>query len=268
MNMIYKIFLVCFILLAGTSACYNDLDMVYNHQTEPVVVIEAILTNAFEPFVVLLSKSTTMNDSVGFQEIDSANVFLSNTSGWQVQLKKTANGRYESDSLQAMVGEVYKLEVQVEGKWFYAVEELLPCNIFDSLYVIHLTNSLIYKDGLYVMIKFPIPPEKTTYYRAVVSKNDSVYRGYNDLLLFETSFLQDETEVMIPYRFDSSDKVVIQAYSISASIFDYFSAYAGITQGSLSPSILPTQNPPTNIVGGALGYFQTSSVIIDSIQIP
>jgi hypothetical protein len=242
--------------------------MVYNHQAEPVVVIEAILTDIKKPFVVKLTKSTSMTDIAGFQEIDSAQVFLSKPLEWRIQLKKTATGIYECDSMQAKVGETYKLEVLVDGKWYYGVEEMLPCKIVDSLYTFNLSNSIVYKEGVYVMAKLSIPPENITYYRAVVSNNDSIYSEYSDLLLFETSFLKDETEVMLPYSFTTGDSVVIYAYSISEGMFEYFSVYARITQGFIIPSNLPMQNPPTNLIGGAVGYFQVSSVTTHTIQIP
>lgn len=267
MKLSYKILAIVFLLMAGLISCYEDLNMVYTHSAEPVVAIEAILTDTYKPFVVLLSKSTAMDDTAEYQEIDSALVFLSNSSDWRIQLKKTATGTYETDSMQAQVGETYKLEVQVDGKWYYAIEKLLPCKIVDSLYVINLTNSIVYEDGLYIMVKLSIPNENVAFYRAVVSNNDSVYNTYNDLLLFETSFVKDETEVLFPYPFISGDSVVIRAYSISERMFEYFNAYARITQGLTTPSSLPMQNPPTNIIGGAVGYFQVSSVTISSIKI-
>jgi hypothetical protein len=175
---------------------------------------------------------------------------------------------YQTDGIKGLIGHTYTLEVIYEDKIYTANEPMFVNQPIDSFYVTNIKNNIFFKDGMYIVVQINVPEGPVKYSRIIFTENDSIYSEYNDLTLFETSFIRGKSEVLIPYVYKSGDVIVLETYSLSQAVFNYFEAYYKITTGEFSASLVASHNPPSNISGGCLGYFQVSAVRQDTIIIP
>ena len=66
----------------------------------------------------------------------------------------------------------------------------------------------------------------------------------------------------------TSDIVKVNLMCIDPNIYNYFSVVKSITGKSNPVSTATPQNPPTNILGGALGYFSAYTLRSQTLIIP
>lgn len=260
MKLISKYNLLIFLVVLLFTGCYEPIDVEFPENMQPVIVIEAVLTDIDEPKTVLVSKTVNMNDSVSSIPVDSALVIISDNMGQFEILNQTAPGRYVSDKIKGITGRQYSLTVETENKHFSASETMYPCNIVDSVYFEYIDNIVIYSEGYYIKAKLNFEDDSPQFFRLLFYKNDSLYNGYQDIALFETTNIPTTLEAIIPFVLEKGDTASMKLYSLSSSVFEYFRIYSNITNVILSNSTVPPFNPPSNISGGALGYFQVSSV--------
>ena len=115
--------------------------------------------------------------------------------------------------------------------------------------------------GYYVSIYSKQNTDSTQYYRVEIEKNGKVLNDGLSLWLYEDSHLSDNYKMTIPHTFTSGDSVVVSVYSLSASVFEYFSGLSKQFSTIYSNIQPPLTNPESNIQPLALGCFQASSVI-------
>lgn len=262
-----KILIILFLFML--SSCYEDFQLSYPREISPEIVIESVFSNDSSSVHVFVSETTSVKDTNNiFKGINDAAVFISDDLGNSVQLYLSDNGKYTADNFNKKSGSTYNLKVQVGDKIFNASDKMLECNIVDSLYVEYFENKDYYEDGYYIKSSINVQEDEKQYFRLILSVNDTMFTNYIDLMLFETSLIADQSEVIIPYVYQSGDFVTMKLYSLSEEMYRYWNAYFQITTGFLGNATSPSQNPPSNISGGCLGYFQVSSVNTYVVSIP
>jgi hypothetical protein len=109
------------------------------------------------------------------------------------------------------------------------------------------------------------PRTKYTYFR----------QGYYDtivhrdsLLDFKVLFNNDQTPLYQEYNFELpftrlqvGEECIMIFRSVDKNMNDFIDAYENQTSGAPGPFQVPPANLPTNISGGAIGYFATYDVI-------
>lgn len=257
------------LIMSVFVSCFEDLPIDFPNEIVPELVIESVLRDDTNMVEVYVSETISLNDSLrDFKGLNNAKVTLSDNAGNVQQLILSNDGKYTGELLEKEVGTDFNLEVEVNDLKYSASESMFSNNIVDSIFVRYIKDKDYYEEGYYIVSSIKVNEEKKQFFRLVLTVNDIVLDNYVDLLLFETSLLANEIEVIIPYAFKSGDMAKMELFSFSEEMYRYWNAYYQITNGFLGNPTAPSQNPPSNISGGCLGYFQVSSVKTYFVEIP
>jgi hypothetical protein len=240
-------------------ACLDNETLPVYTESKSQVVIEALVSNESSRQQVIVSR-TNGGDSLQFIPVEGAEIIVSDNSGQYEQLTMEEPGYYFADGIEGIPGNTYYLNVWVNDT-LYEAEETMPFSEeFDSVRFEKFEDHSFYDDGYYIFFYSLFENDYTTYYRATINKNDTLYNSYEDLLVFDNSYTTGFMELMVPYPFQEFDTVEIKSYAISENVYKYYLQVSNLTLYSISSigSLLP--NPKSNISNGALGYFQVSDV--------
>ncbi|MGF1533697.1 MAG: DUF4249 domain-containing protein [Bernardetiaceae bacterium] len=254
------------ILMIGTllTACEQVIDLPLRSMEEPLVVIQGQVVDTVGYSWVILTQSLDFYNPTQAPRISGAQVSISDDTGNEMIFREDSPGFYvpTDPAFKGEVGRTYSLSVQVQEEFFRASSQLLPVTQIDSLTVRYVAGRPFRDDGYYLYFFAKEPPNEKNFYRWRVYLNDSLFDGFDDILLADDRFVQDNIENLeLPYAFDLGDTVALEQYSINEDVFDYYSdllSLAGNDGGLFSP---PPVNPRTNISNGGLGIFSASSLI-------
>lgn len=253
-----KNILILLVLIIQT-ACLNDETIPVFAENQNRIVIEALISNDTTRQQVIVSR-TNGGDSLRFNPVENAEVTISDHSGQYEQLSMEQPGYYYADSILGIPGNTYHLQIRIHDTLYEAVETMPFSESIDSVRFEKYEDHSVYDDGIYIILYALFKYDYTTYYRATVCKNDSVYNSYEDLLIFDNSYTSGFMELLVPYTFQESDTVEIKTYAISEDMYEYYLQVANLTLYSYGSIGSIPQNPYGNISSDALGYFQVSDV--------
>jgi len=178
------------------------------------------------------------------------------------------NGTYKPRSpYKGHVGKPYLLRVNYGGKEYVSASLMAPLIKIGSEFkpVYHAREGFI-KEGYSVSVNFSFAyPFQYTYFRAgfkneVNTKGrDSIY----DIMVMTAGkhFKYNEMQTMeIPLmRLQPNDTALLVFKSCDRSAFDYYNQISSNTL-TATPFSNPPVNLPTNILGGAIGFFAAQEV--------
>ncbi|HAM97806.1 MAG TPA: hypothetical protein DCQ26_04285 [Marinilabiliales bacterium] len=246
-------------------ACYEPLEKDLYEDYQPRLVIEGKISDQAPPFSVKVSYSAPPDSTVDFIPINEALIRIRDDSGYVETAEWSTNGTYVFNNLEAVYGYNYYLSVQIEGK-IYKAEELLPVPPIVDTFLIQYKSDAIDGKGYYFKLLLKNETESVKYYKAEVSKNDSLFNGYDDLLVFDDSYSQGMLEWTAPYAFAKGDSVTIKLHSLSENMYKYYYDLTRQTANVFSNIQPPGLNPENNLTNECLGYFQASSITrIDTV---
>ncbi len=237
-------------------------------ENESKIIIEANITDQAGPYVVKLTRSININESNIYPTINNAIVTIADNTGIKDTLKFSNEGVYKTKLIQGIYGRTYFLEVSVEGKK-YTAQSTMPKKVnLDSL---RINIFPINGENQYSIIPvYTDPIELGNGYRFIQKINDTLdnnYNIFNDNLnngkVNQRPLNNGNKDLTIKLK----DIVSVEMQCISTSAQIYFFTLS--QQGGAGPGggTVPT-NPPTNIIGGALGLFSTHTSQTKQIQIP
>jgi len=270
MNRIVLISVVIF----GLGSCETPIDLVVPN-SEPILIIESVITNDMEQWDVHLSMSQQYFDKSGLNIVSDALVTISDDRGQTDTLHHRVGGIYTTDSAKACeVRHRYTLKVVHNGKTYTASEVCKFQEPIDFLMSFELPegNGFI-EPGFYVFEKAGESEAIGDYYLWKIYRNDTFEELFGYLLdtdeFRETSFfnlnidpddpLKDRDKNILPrpfpINFDVGDTVRIEQYNISQGYFDFLAELESQLDRSGTPFDPPPVNPRSNIEGGGFGYF-------------
>jgi hypothetical protein len=202
-------------------------------------------------------------------------------------------GYYAATKLVCKVGRTYFLDVWVKDQHYTSSAYMPPVTSIDSVAVSYITRPIDKFSGYGPLLYFKdISPERN-YYIVKISRG---LRDSNGLpfssrfaqsyfaYLWSNSVLSDEflpqyvKGLSIPLGVTSSSYYVANLepgstydaclFSLTREAYDYYSVLVGTFKndgGAYSPT---PASPPSNIKGGALGFFCASSASIKSFTVP
>jgi hypothetical protein len=229
---------------------------------EPILVVQAEIAEGSTASVKLTQTLGYYQPNV-FTPITDATVTLTNDSGELEEMTLFGDSIFKTRNIKGTANTTYYLSIIYKGKTYTSVSTLYPPVLLDSV-----VPKFIHPD---------FPPYFQAYWQDPKSKDIDFYR-------FRV-FINDSTEIK-------------QNFIYSADIYDgeYFMMPIMIDQKNLNdePTFLPDDrirfdmqtlnramgefftflntysetNPPSNITGGALGYFSAYSVSSKSTIVP
>jgi hypothetical protein len=200
------------------------------------VVIEGVITNQVKPFEIKLS------------------IYRTNV------------------NRQGVVGRTYYLTVNVGASTYTANDLLTLVPPIDSLYFIYQEVGAglgIQEDGYYAYFNTTDNPTEKNYYYYEIYRNGISVLKSNQVGVYDDKFLSPVIIFSrLPGKFNSQDKLLFNYYSISEKAYTYYNGIALQLQSDGGFFGTPPANAVNNISGGALGFFQTSSIETDSLVAP
>lgn len=263
------LYFICglFLFTACEKTIQLDLD-----QSPEVVIIEGLLTDEFAKHYVKISKSVQFEDTGQTPRVENATVEVRDNEGNQWTYVEFAPGFYEAaEPFAGKVGNIYTMEVVIDDKVYTATDQLLSNGTIDSL-TIRIDEEERQDDPVYfyeVLMYLTEPPATQDYYLFKFFRDDNPLNDDG-----ETVFYTDDVAVRenvegfaIPYFFKEGNTARIELYSLTRKAFLY---YRDLQENVLNDGGLFSGQPAnvsTNIEGGALGYFQTSSKRMMEIEV-
>jgi hypothetical protein len=270
MKRIAKLLFSCLALLTAGCDVPIDLDL---DQTQPVVSIEALLTDRPGKQYVRLTLSTDFYSQSRPQSISNAIVTLKDDHGESVSFihyqgtdTDSAGMYFPPAGYAGKVGRTYTITIQAQGSVYEATDKLLRVTSIDSL--AYRPNIYAVQDPppdgkTYELLVYAKEPQNTKdYYMVKYYRNDSLtYRGDTDVYVLDDYGIgEDINGIPSSVLFAISDKAGLEMYSLSRDGFLFYNDLVTIMNsdgGMFSP---PPANPRTNFNGRVLGFFQVSAV--------
>ena len=262
------IILFSVILSISLSSCEKVIDVSLK-DSEKQYVIEGTVTDIEGGCVVRLSRTKNFNENNIFEGIGDAMVSVTDDGGNTTVLPETTSGVYRSETLTAVTGKIYTLQVSISGQTFSA-SSTMPVKVgMDSLYV--KEESFFGETVKLANVQYKDPAGKGNNYqfiqyvngikeKSIFIRDDDYSDGNTSTITLFTAPDEDEDEIK------SGDRVTVDMQCISPAIYKYwYSLDQGASGGNNSAS---PANPVTNIEGGALGYFSVHTVESKTVVVP
>lgn len=261
-------FLISVLFVSCTEVLEVDLD-----KENDRLVIDGLVTNELKPFRVKLSRTLALDDESEFPGVDNAFVTISDDAGNLDTLLLESNGLYRTNGpRQGVPGRTYYLTVIVDGITYTAQDILTAVPPIDSIAAIYREKGDelgIDTNGYYVYFVFMDPPGKN-YYMEDITKNGVPVLRSDQLFIFDDQFIKPSEPVFsrAPGNYISGEKAVLTLSSLSEKGYDYMNGVVLQLQNDGGFFSTPPANAPTNLSGGALGFFRASSLAKDSVMVP
>lgn len=262
-------------LLISCSAvlfsCEKVIDVDLN-ESEPKLVIEAVLQAGPHDFTVLISETTSYFDSETAVLRDDAQVQLMDNAGLEVDIPLVSNGRY-SLPVDAEVGRTYTLAVSIAGARYLASAEVPEkVTILELEYEFREGGGPI-DEGYQLFSRFTDDPTRSNYYRNVHAINGVYQLAGEDLQVIDDNLFDGSERARLPIfqrSFDPGATVTLVLQHIDENSFEYLNSLADIigedggpNSGSAAPG-----NPVSNWDGEILGYFGAFAADTLSVELP
>ena len=240
-----------------TAACQEEIDL-EPPKTEPIVIIDAIITTAPSQSYVILSTTLPYNDDKPNPPIYDAIVEIENSENEHIVFKHTHNGRYLPPS-NALFQEKERYRLTVtHNERIYSAESLMPNYVpLENGTINSLPEFPLFKQA---QADFQDPKGTRNYYMWEIFADKKRINRTN-ILLYEDSEADGEKKlysVIIPIP-KSGSVISLNLLSITKKTFEYYTTLKEFTEENTSFQF-GIENPSTNITGGALGFFTTASI--------
>ncbi len=256
-------------LFACEKTIYLDVK-----QAEPVLVIEANVTNQLEQQVVKLSKSSTFGVTGKTPRVSGASVEVKDNFNNGYRFVEKEPGVYRSEQAFAgIAGRTYTLLVKAEGKTYTASEQMTTNTPIDSL-TYHIDEQEMQKpknpDRFYEVLLYVQEPQATVdYYLFQFYRNGKLENDEGrSVFISDDKILNGQVEgLKFPLFFAANDEAKIEIIHITPSAYKFYSdleASIGNDGGVFSGQ---PANVYTNISGGARGYFLVAAVASGSLRV-
>lgn len=265
-DLVLLVIVVCFLSLVG---CEEVIDVDLNSAT-PKIVIEGSLMDDGSNTFVKISKTTDYFNPGIYPQVSNASVQISDTKGNKYNLHEVEPGYYETDEIVPEDNETYTMIVNAEGETYEASSTFEKPMSIDSIWYKKGDSFDTEADGYTVSFLFQDHPEKRDYARAKLYVNGiheseglATYRDNltNGKQIEYEQYLSDTTVTV-------GDKITLELITLDKYAYNYFNVYGSImNNGGEMFGASSTDNPPSNISNGALGFFGAYGVARKSVII-
>lgn len=250
------------------SICFISCKKIININivnASPQLVIEGNLVDEMGTQIIRISKSVMLDNDNVFPNVSGANVKVSDNLGNTFVFSELKPGIY-TNNMKGINGRSYTLTVTAEGK-NYVASSTMPKRVkLDSLSIVK--TNLFGKERKTAAAYFKDPIADVNYYRYYLFVNHKLVKNTyvsNDRLTngnaIRQQFFYNSDDID---ELRTGDMVDLEMLNIDKNIFDYWYSISQQSDRGPSQSTTPS-NPPSNITGGALGYFSAQAFQIATI---
>jgi len=271
-----NIFILLISALIVFAACEETIELDID-QTQPVYVVEGLVTNEDTTHFVKLSRSIGFYDDSEPPIVSDATVLVKDNEGntYSYVYSPSDSAYLSTESFQGKTGNIYNLEINVDGNTITATDTLRPVSPIERLqWKIDEEEQEDPEDEGYfyeVTLTAKEPQDTEDFYLFKVYRN-------GELQIFDEEtgvFVTDDVGVGEkidnypgPVYYKEEDTATFELYSLTQTSFRFFSDLSFLlnNDGGMFSSI--PANPYTNLRGErVVGYFQVSSVTRQSIRV-
>ena len=258
------VFLVGLSIFSGCEQVIKlDLD-----DSDPWVVFQGAVTTDPGPYRISIKKTLPYYSEDTEPAVTDAFVTISDDLGNLDILTEVEPGIYETDSMQGVIGVTYTLRAAFDGITYTATHRLNRINPIDTLVATWLDQPPL-DEGYYIVFVAQEAAGRGDFYRFKFYKNDTLYNDAGDLYVTDDQFSDGNLAIFpFPYKVEPGDSIQIEALSIDAVGYDYYSQMRSLIQSAGSPFGAPPDNLPSNFDNGALGYFGAWGITRKSTVVP
>ncbi|MBS1938134.1 MAG: DUF4249 domain-containing protein [Bacteroidetes bacterium] len=245
------------------TSCTKEIELPLQDESNKVV-IEAAVVEGPGPHTVRLSRSVPFTNNNTFPAVQGATVTLSDDQGNSEQLTETSPGTYATSTLQGVVGRTYHLSTTVDGTTYIAACRMPTLVPLDTLRIDSLPLFGGNPKVVYAVCSDPAGEQNN--YRYITRVNGTLLPGVrvqNDRL--ENGSMMDQpVNLGSNVALKPGDQVEVAMQCIAPEVYRYFFALSQSMSGNSSAPA----DPPTNISGGALGYFSAYTASTRTLVVP
>lgn len=230
---------------------------------EPLLVVESVISTETDSSFVKLSLSSDYFGDSKYPQVNSAVVFVND-----IPFTFQGNGIYKAYSgFAGKRDSLYSLSILYNGKNYTSKAILEPMFRVDSIFQTFKAKEGFLEEGYalsYVGYDERKPIKYTYFQSGIFDKVSQTDTLQNDLVLFDNSItpVGRSYNFELPFtRFKSGDEFFCIFRSVDKSMYDFLIAFGTQTSGAPGPFQAPPANLPSNIQGGAVGYFATHDVV-------
>lgn len=228
------------------------------------LVINGYVTDQPGVDTVTLTLSGSYFTPGSYPKVNGAFITISDNTGFIDTLQQVDTGKYATTHLLGVSGNTYTLRVHYNGKEYSAVSTMQKAVEIDSLYL-QPTTSL---DTAYrVRLFFTDPVGIGNFYKGQLYINGHLLDDAGNISLGQDKYVDGTIMNMRLRGYDAQigDTVKASLLSIDGNTFNYFTVVRSLTGNGNPVSTAVPQNPPTNIIGDAVGYFAAYPVRSKSV---
>lgn len=266
---IFVFLTACLVFLAG---CERGVDLDLS-QTEPLVVIEGLVTDHSSLNYVKVTKTTGFYETGRTPRITDAIVTIEDDLGNVTMFVHNPRSHPDSvgyykteDSFVGVIGRTYKLSVEADGQHFEGQDKMFPVTTIDSLE--YQVNEDERKDpetpGKFyeVLIYAKEPAETKDYYLFNFYRNGSiVLDNPSDIYFSDDVALGEQIDgITAPGFYGPGDVVRVEALSLTRNGYIFYSDLFNLLNNDSGMFSPPPANCRNNLTNGALGFFQVSAL--------
>jgi hypothetical protein len=252
-------------ILLGMSSCTKVIDLDLENKAN-TVVIEGEINDGLPPYQVKITKSVAFTENNNYPGINNALVIVEDNTGVRDTLQSKSDGVYETNKIIGTPGNTYSLTAIADGKT-YTSQSTLPAKVtLDTL----LTTELNFagQKRKTIIPGFLDPMTIGNNYRFIISVNDTIVKDVvitNDNI--NNGIPNQRPFILQSVILKSGDAVKVTMQNVDKLVYNYFYTLQQISGNGPGGGSAPT-NPPSNIIGGALGYFNATSSNTKTVVIP
>ncbi len=239
-------------VLLGLTSCIETVQLDLR-SIEPLIVIEGKMTDDSTQNEVKITFSQDFQQKNEFPPITTAKVSITDiTTGESEDLRQGFPGVYNIRNLKGVSGHTYTMKVEYNGKTYESHSTMPKKVAFQELK--YQTVSRFDAKTKMVAV-YHDPKDEGNYYRWATIGNDGIRsRAYfvRSDIFNNGNYIEQVIDSGIDIN--TGDKITIEMQCIDKATFDYFLTLVKQQGQGLNNGAAGT-NPPSNISGGALGYF-------------
>lgn len=272
MKNIFFAFIFAIFLTSCTEVIKIDLN-----SANPVLMVEAKITNEAGPYTVKLSKTVNYDAPNVFPAVSGATIIIADDAGNRDTLTEGAGGIYTTKHIQGVEGRTYNLFIKDGEKEYTATSKMQNMIALDSVY------SLAFGGGpgpggpgkdssVLIFNLFQDPAAIKNFYRIqqyIKKPNETTFTRQTGIVVLD-DLNTNGNRIEVPYFGQSdvsrNDSVIMELQTLTEDAYHYLSVLNSISGGGFGGSGTPS-NPTSNISGGAMGYFSAYTISRQKIQV-
>lgn len=263
MEIMKKILMPILFVVFALVGCQREVMLKVN--TAPSrIVVQANLSSEGQTVQVMLNRTVSLYGKTSKADISNATVFFKDMVSGRSLFLTGQNGLYTtSESFDVVANAPYMLVVELEDTVLQS-QCFMPQQVLaDSLAIDKYVNKTTLRDTSYVVtVRFTDIPNQQNYYK-IQTHIDGVLLP--DINIVNDNF-RDGQQIKVSVKDDKlvrDARVRLELQHITPEIYDYYFTMRQAMSGmSDSPA-----NPPTNIFGGAIGYFSAYGVHVMEFRV-